>query len=318
MPSRRRPGKKLLKSLLPIVLILAVALGGALAFIVHGVTRPPRQPYLVTPQAFSEISGPVLKVTEETWSNQDNTQARGWLLRGAEGAPAVVLLHRYGADRSWLFNLGVKINETAHFTILWPDLRGHGMTPPVNWTSFGAYEGEDIIAALGFLRGLKTQKGERLVSDLFGLYGVELGAYAGLRAASVDTNVRALVLDSIPRNADEIVLAAVKNDLGITLQPLQSLTRPAMRMYFLGRYGNTQSCELAASLRGRHVLLLSGRDAGDLRDSTVDVARCFQEPANLETKTDLSLSGFKLPSATGEEGERYDRRVIDFLDRMLR
>ncbi len=40
-----------------------------------------------------------------------------------------MLLHRYGGDRSWLFNLGVKINETTNFTILWPDLRGHGENP---------------------------------------------------------------------------------------------------------------------------------------------------------------------------------------------
>jgi len=303
---------------LPIVAIVAVALAGALALIVYGVTRPPRRSYLVTPKAFSEISGPVLKVTEETWANRDSTQARGWLLRGAQGAPAVLLAHRYGADRSWLFNLGVKINETTNFTILWPDLRGHGLTPPVNWTSFGAHEGDDIMAALDFLRSLKTPKEERLVADHVGLYGVELGAYAALRAAREDTNVRVLVLDSIPHNPDEIVQAAVKNDLGITIRPLQSLTRPAIRIYFLGRYGNTPSCELAAALTGRRTLLLSGRDAGYLRDSTFDVARCFQEPANLEVKTDLPLTGFKLPSATGEEGERYDRRVIDFFDRMLR
>jgi hypothetical protein len=53
-----------------------------------------------------------LKVTDETWTTRDGRRSRGWLLKGAEGAPAVVLLHRYGGDRSWLFNLGVKINET--------------------------------------------------------------------------------------------------------------------------------------------------------------------------------------------------------------
>ena len=71
--------------------------------------------------------------------------ARGWLLKGAEGAPAVVLLHRYGGDRSWLFNLGVKINETTNFTILWPDLRGHGENPLIRWTSLGVREGDDLI-----------------------------------------------------------------------------------------------------------------------------------------------------------------------------
>ncbi len=317
MPSRRRPGKKLLRSVLPIGLILVLALGGALAFIIYGVTRPPRSPYLVTPQAFSELSGPVLKVTEESWANRDGTQARGWLLRGATGSPAVVLIHRYGADRSWLFNLGVKINETTNFTILWPDLRGHGLTPPVNWTSFGTREGDDILAALDFLRALKTQKGEQLVTNSIGLYGVELGAYAALRAARQDQSVHALVLDSVPRDADEMVKAAAKNDLGISIRPLQSLTLAAIRVYFLTRFDNTPACELAASLTRRRILLLSGRDADYLRDSTIQLARCFQESANAEVKTDLPLTGFNLPSATGEEGERYDRQVIDFFDRML-
>src|SRR5688500_10518136 len=92
MASRRRLGKKLFKSLLPILLVVTVALVVALAFIVRGITRPPRREYLVTPTAFSQISGPGLKVIDQTWQNRDNTPARGWFLRGAEGAPAVVLL----------------------------------------------------------------------------------------------------------------------------------------------------------------------------------------------------------------------------------
>jgi len=35
----------------------------------------------------------------------------GWLLRGSEGAPAVIFLHRYGGDRSLLFNLGMKVKR---------------------------------------------------------------------------------------------------------------------------------------------------------------------------------------------------------------
>jgi pimeloyl-ACP methyl ester carboxylesterase len=52
-------------------------------------------------------------------------------LRGAENAPAVVLLHRYGADRSHVLNLGVKLNEATNFTVLMPDARGHGEKPAV-------------------------------------------------------------------------------------------------------------------------------------------------------------------------------------------
>lgn len=318
MASRRRLGKKLIKSLLPILLVLMAALVVALGLIVHGISRPPRSAYLVTPKAFSQISGPALKVVDQSWRNRDNTFARGWLLRGTEGAPAVVLLHHYGADRSWLFNLGVKINEATNFTVLWPDLRGHGLTPAVQWTSFGTVEGEDVMAALDFLRTLKAESGNRLVADNVGLYGVELGAYASLRAAKQDPSVRVLALDSVPSNPNELVAVTVKNYLGMSIPLLASLTSAATRVYFLGRYENVSACELAASLSAQPVLLLSGPEAGNLRDSTVALARCFKNPANVEVKTELRLTGFNLPSATGVDGEGYDRQVIEFLDEKLR
>src|SRR5687768_10182056 len=182
MAHRRRFGKKLFKALLPILLIVVVTVVIALAFIVYGITRPSRQSYLVTPESFSQISGSALKVTDETWENRDGSTARGWLLKGAEGAPAVVLLHRYGGDRSWLFNLGIKLNETTNFTILWPDLRGHGMTPPVEATGFGGPEGDDLLDAIKYLRSLKGYGQSSLVGENVGAYGVELGAYTALLA----------------------------------------------------------------------------------------------------------------------------------------
>ena len=64
MAHRRKLGKKLFKALLPIFLVVAVATAVAVAFMVYGTTRPPRRAYLVTPQAFSQISGPALKVSD--------------------------------------------------------------------------------------------------------------------------------------------------------------------------------------------------------------------------------------------------------------
>ncbi|MEP6718825.1 MAG: hypothetical protein ABJB21_06775 [bacterium] len=314
---RRRFGKKLFKSFLPILLVLVLAFVIALASIVHGITRPPRQAYLVTPQSFSQISGSALKVTDENWRNRDGTAARGWLLRGTDGAPAIVLLHRYGGDRSWLFNLGIKLNEANGFTVLWPDLRGHGLNPPVTSSTFGMKEGQDVLAALDFIRGLKGANREHLAADVFGVYGVELGAYAAMSAAVQDSTLRVLVLDSVPRSSDELINAGVSQHIGVANKTLLSIARFATRVYFMNQYQNGSACQMASELKNPRVLLLAGADDGYLRDSSADVQRCFQNKAHVEAKLDLPLTGFNLPSATGELGEGYDRPVIDFFARNL-
>src|SRR5438270_13464615 len=118
MSARQRAARGLIRAFLPILLVVLAAFAAVTVWIVHGITTPPRAAYLVTPQTFSRVTGPMLKATDVTWTNHDGTQARGWLVRGAEGSPSVILLHRYGADRSWLLNLAVKLNETTNFTVL--------------------------------------------------------------------------------------------------------------------------------------------------------------------------------------------------------
>jgi len=317
MPPRRRFGKRLIKSLLPIALVIVLAFVGALSFIVYCVSRPAKHPYVVTPESFSRISGRAIKVTVESWTNHDGSRARGWLLKGAEGAPAVVLLHRYSGDRSWLFNLGVKINEAANFTILLPDMRGHGETPLVRWASLGIRDGDDVVAAMQYLRSLKTENQKALVGESFGVYGVELGAYGALKAARAEPQIKVLVLDSIMRSPDEMLHTAVASCVNMENNMVQYFSRVAMKVYMLGSYDNADACDFAATLRDQRVLLLSGAEAGKLRDETASLQKCFPVTGNVEVRTDLPLSGFSLPSATGEQGEAYDRVVIDFFARNL-
>lgn len=318
MAHRRTPGKRVAVAMMPIALLILLVVGSVTVWLGRSITRPPQGAYLVTPQTFSQLSGPVLKATDETWSNRDGTQARGWLLRGTPGAPAVILYHRFGADRSWLLNLSVKLNEATNFTVLWPDLRGHGLDSPVKWSSFGTSEADDASAAIDFVRSLKAPGGGNQVGDTIGLYGVELGAYAVLAAAGKHPEVRALVLDSVPSRPDDLLDSAAANSLGTNNVLLRRLARMGVRTYFLGKYRNDASCELAGALQKKRVLVLSGEDAGYLRDSSIELQKCFGSAAGLEAKTDLALTGLNLPSATGEVGEGYDRVVIEFFDKALR
>jgi pimeloyl-ACP methyl ester carboxylesterase len=317
MSSQGRIVRRLIKTFLPIILVILVAFGAVTFWIVRTISRPPRAPYLVTPKTFSQVTGPVLNATDATWPNHDGTTARGWLLNGAEGAPAVILLHGYGADRSWLLNLAVKLNETTNFNVLWPDLRGHGENPNVNWSLFGTAEGDDTAAAVEYLRTLKGPSGRPQVGGRIGLYGTELGAYAALDAARRVPEVRALALDSVPASPNDLINAATTNRAGMNNAVLKQLARWGVRIYSLGKYHATPACDLAPSLRERRVLLLTGADGDPWRASTLDLARCFSD-ASVETKKDMAVTGPNLPNSTGEQEETYDRPVIEFFDKTLR
>jgi len=316
MSSQSKLIRRVTKAFLPIVLVLFIAVAAVTVWIVQGITKPPRAAYLVTPQTFSRVTGPMLKANDVTWTNHDGTRARGWLIRGAEGAPPVILLHRYGADRSWLLNLAVKLNESTNFTVLWPDLRGHGEDPPVNRTLLGAVDGDDVTAAIDYLHTLKTPDGKPQVSRIVGVYGAELGAYAALDAAKRYPEIRALALDSVPGSPDDLVRAATSGHAGMNNILLQKLAGWGLKIYSLGKYQSTTSCDLARSLHDPKVLLLTGGTKDPWRASTVELAKCFSAP--VEIRMDLPVTGVSLPSATGEQEEAYDRPVIEFFNKALR
>ena len=316
MPAPRKAARRVLRVYLPILLIVCVVLVLVLAWMVYGITRPPRAAYLITPKSFTVVTGPILNATDEKWKNHDGTDARGWLIRGAEGAPAVILLHSYGADRSWLLNFAVKLNETTNFTVLWPDLRGHGENPPVSWTLFGGQDGDDVGAAMDYLHDLKTPTGNPQIARRIGIYGIELGSYAALNAAKRYPEIRALALDSVPASPYDLVGSATSKRFGMNNGLFQRLAEFGVRVYGMGKFQTTDSCTLARSLHEVRAMLLAGSEGDPWRQSTLDLGKCFNSA--IEVRKDLPLTGANLPSSTGEQEEAYDRPVIEFFDQALR
>ena len=184
MAKSTRLVKSFSRLLLPVILLVFAAVGAGSVWLVYSSARPISTGYLVTPDKYGQLSTRAAQVTEETWSNLDGSTSRGWLLRGADNAPAVILLHKYGANRSYVLNLGVKLNESTNFTVLMPDQRGHGDDPHIKNASFGGCESEDAAAAVQFLRGLKGIDQNPLVGKRIGMYGVEMGALAAISTAS--------------------------------------------------------------------------------------------------------------------------------------
>jgi pimeloyl-ACP methyl ester carboxylesterase len=310
----KRLFKSILRLLLPIAVLVLMAGVSASLWLVHTSARPQTVGYLVTPAKYGLLSARGAQVTDEKWNNRDGTMARGWLLRGSENSPAVILLHKFGADRSYELNLGVKLSEATNFTVLMPDLRGHGENPIVETSTFGQHESEDTLAAIDFLRTLKTSDDVPLVGSRIGIYGVELGALAAIRAASSDSSVKALALDSVPADSQAVISNAVSHRFPFGSSITSRLAGMSAPIYFYnGAFGDPTVCETGKTIADRKVMLLAGLDSPTLQASTTKLGRCIQSAGlNLETKYDLSPSGYNIMTASMDKSQDYEQRVIDF------
>jgi pimeloyl-ACP methyl ester carboxylesterase len=306
--------KSFTKLVLPVLLLVTASVGSASVWLLHEMSQPKSSNFLVTPQKYGQLSSRGSQITDETWSNGDNSSSRGWLLRGSSNSPAVILLYKYGANRSHVLNLAVKLNEATDFTVLMPEMRGHGENPTVRDSSFGGCEADDVNAAVSFLRGLRTPDQIPLVNDKIGVYGLEMGSLAATFAAAKEQSIKALVLDSVPRDSDSLL----EGNMGRRFPFASSITSQIASLstagyYFDGCFRRMPACEAARQIAGRKVLLLGGVDQPELQESTNKIAKCFPSGTTVETKTDLSPSGFNMANASIDTSQAYDQRVIDFL-----
>ena len=252
MAKTTRLFKSFTRLLLPVVLLVLVAVVAGAVWLVYATARPIKSRYLVTPDKYGQLSTRAAQVTEETWANREGGSTRGWLLRGVEGAPAVILLHKYGADRSYVLNLGVKLNESTNFTVLMPDQRGHGENPPVHNSSFGGCEAEDAMAAVEFLRNLKTSNQIALVDkNKMGIFGVEMGAMVAVATAAKDPAVKALAVDSVPVDSDGVLNRSVGRRFPFASFATTRLAQLGTRMYYFdGCYQREPVCDTARKVEG--------------------------------------------------------------------
>lgn len=313
MAKTKRLLKSFLKLLAPIFILLIIAAVVAALWLDYQVARPQHLGYLVTPAKYGMLSSRGAQITDETFQGKDGVSLRAWLLRGEPNQPAVILLHRYGADRSHVLNLGVKLNEATNFTVFMPEQRGHGPDAGDAICSFGGCEAEDMLAAVKFLKNLKTPEQFTLVGGGIGIYGLEMGALEALFAAAADPEIKALALDSVPADSNALIAAAVERRFPFASVITGRLAQIGTYAYYYDAcFNRTTACETARSLQGRSVLLLAGSDAPKFQESTSKLSKCFPSSTRMDSKTDLSPSGMGILSASIETSEAYDQRVIDF------
>lgn len=122
-----------------------------------------------------------------------------WAPKGKEKAPAALLVHGAGADRTSLDELGEYLFKKG-FAVLAVDVRGHGgsVVKDADWAkatddkareSLWGLAARDVDAAAAYL----LQRSEVHSTNL-SVFGVGAGCALALRHAQADDNTRALVL----------------------------------------------------------------------------------------------------------------------------
>jgi pimeloyl-ACP methyl ester carboxylesterase len=162
-----------------LLLYAALLLGGFVALSLMSfwlAFRPPRLTIPLSPADFK------LSVEEVSIPTAEGRRLAGWLLP-RHGAPAVVMLHGYPAEKADLLPIAAKLRN--RFTLLLLDLRYFGRSEG-RATTLGLRERDDLRRAIDALaaRGFTG----------FGVFGFSLGGAIAVTTAAEDRRIRAIAV----------------------------------------------------------------------------------------------------------------------------
>lgn len=316
--SKRVTLKRILWAFIPAMLVFFVGVGTLDFYIIHRLTHPPRTQLYSTPRDFQIILQKPMWF-DEKWKNSDSTESVGWFLSRGKPAPAVILSHAYGSNRSECLTLAFEIWKAGYHVLVY-DMRGHGENT-VKWTGLGTYEKDDLLSAIKYLKEKKTDAGQPLLDGRVGLYGVEMGGYISLVASSQDPTVKAVAIDSVYPDAAHFINYRLKSMVG-TDSPMVSrlidapitkrLTELAMQMYLMRREDSAPALESVAAASERRFLFITAKDTGAYEAMTRDLHSSAKDPKEL-----VELEQSRLDRLYDKASSEYDSRVVAFFQRAM-
>jgi pimeloyl-ACP methyl ester carboxylesterase len=305
--------KRVLWVFIPAVLVLAVGVAALDFYFIHRMTHPHRTELYGSPRDFQLIMQKPMWF-DEKWKNSDSTQTVGWLLSRGKPAPAVILSHGYGSNRSELLTLAFELWKSGYNVLVY-DLRGHGESP-VKWSGLGTYEKDDLFSALKFLRSQKTETGQDLLDGRVGLYGVDLGGYISLVASTQDPMIKAVAVDSVYPDVSHFMSHQLKTIVGsdsdtanrlVDSHWISQLTGLAMQVYLMRREDTAPALDSVATASGRKFLFITGKNSGRLGNMTRELHDATKDPKQM-VEVDQSRVNRLYDKASSE----YDARVVAF------
>jgi pimeloyl-ACP methyl ester carboxylesterase len=284
---------KLLTAILALAFFGMLAIGAIAGFLLYRIVKPQRTTSEINMQSFPgrpdavQFSVPGLGTRE------------GWFFPGLRGAPTIVLCHGYESSRGELLTLVSALQDHQYNTFVF-DFAAHGGNGGV--TTFGYREADEVRAAIDALAARTDVE-----PNSFGLWGYNLGAYAALREAEKDRRVRALVLDSVYDQPEEMVKVGVKRS-GLGGFPLMVRSAELSFGWLNYKYRNDPPLSKGMnSLVGVPKLFIAAIDDPELADLTRQMFSKAPEP-----REQALIPHGNFVSLNDDDKRGYENRVVSF------
>lgn len=145
-------------------------------------------------------------------ARDDDLQLAAWYLPRADSSRALILIHGRNASKQdaisgTIVDLGAALQKSG-FAVLMIDLRGHEDSEGERY-SFGFYERLDVLGAVDWLKDKGFEDGS------IGVLGISLGGGATIAAASEETAIGALVVESTFSELYPLILEQWESESGL-------------------------------------------------------------------------------------------------------
>ncbi|MGB7285108.1 MAG: alpha/beta fold hydrolase [Candidatus Acidiferrum sp.] len=292
----RYPSKwytKLLMAVLALAFFAVLATAAISGFLVYRLVKPQRTGSEIDMDSFPG------KPDAMDFTVPELGERHGWFFPGLRGAPTIILCHGYGSSRGELLTL-VSTLQDHQYNVFVFDFAAHGTIDGI--TTFGYREADELRAAVDTVAARNDVDPAR-----FGLWGYNLGAYAALREAEGDRRIRAIVLDSVYDQPEQMVKIGVERS-GLGGFPL--MVRSAEYSFSWLNYKDREDPPLSKKLNvlaGVPKLFIEAADDPELADIT---RRMFEKSPEPREQAIIAHGNFV---AMDENDKRdYENRVVSF------
>ncbi len=233
----------------------------------------------------------------------DGTRLKAWYYEPDNpNGGAVLMLHGVGGNRTDVVALGT-VFEKEGYSVLTPDLRGHGETTGL--VTYGVNEAQDVRAWADWL--LKQPHVDRLNG-----FGASLGASVLLASLQTETRFRAVIAESAYSDFPAIAKERTHRSLPVPAKYLSGLFVQGGLIWTNLRYGiNLANASAVDGIRATHTpVLLAHGLADNLTSPDNSRALAAANPAMTQLWL-MPNAGHANLWATSREA--FETRVLSFL-----